>query len=106
MSAVPNMERLCRRVEATGELGRFPRERPSPGPEAARIEEVFTGEVVAKTVTVGTGGDPASTVAGALGCAVLLVPFREKVDVDTILYLGKASGCARDERNSRGGGVL
>ena len=66
------------------------------------MENVFTGEVVAEPVTVGAGGNSVSAEAGVLGCAVLLVPFREKVDVDTIAYLGKASGCVRDERNSRG----
>ena len=68
------------------------------------MEELFTGEVVAEPVTVGAGGDPDSAEAGALGCAVLLMSLREKVDVYIIAYLGKASGCARDERNSRGRG--
>ena len=51
------------------------------------MKKVVNGEVVAEQVTVGAGGNPVSTEAGALGCVVLLVSFREKV-----------------ERNSRGGG--
>ena len=58
------------------------------------MKKVVNAEVVAEQVTVGAGGNPVSTEAGALGCVVLLVSFREKVDVDTIIaYLGKASGC-------------
>ena len=68
------------------------------------MEKVVNGKVIAKLVTVGAGENPVSTEAGALGCVVLLVSFREKVDVDTIVYLGKTSSCARDERNSPGGG--
>ena len=70
------------------------------------MEKVVNGEVIAELVTVGAGGNPVSTGAGALGCVVLLVSFRERVDVDTIVYLGKTSGCARDERNSQGGDLV
>lgn len=44
-----------------GKFGHCPRERPSLGPETARMKRWATGEAVEQLVAVGAGGDPAST---------------------------------------------
>ena len=52
------------RAVAMGEGGRCPRERPGPGPEAARMASVAIGDVVAESMK-GVRGDPELDGGGA-----------------------------------------
>ena len=59
---------------AMGEVGRCPRERPAPGPEAARIASVAIGDVAAESMDVEVRGEPG--LAAGEGAEVAAgVPF-------------------------------
>ena len=51
------------------EVRRCPRERPGPGPEAARVHSAPIGQEGAEPRAVGAGGDPTSTEAEVVGRA-------------------------------------
>ena len=55
--------------EAIGEVGRCPRERPGPGPDAARIANVAIGEEATESKVVGARRDPESVEAEAVSQA-------------------------------------
>ena len=48
-----------------GEGERCPRERPGPGPEAARMASVAIGDVAAESMNVGVRGEPGLATGGA-----------------------------------------
>ena len=50
---------------AIGEEGRCPRERPGPGPEAARMASIAIGDVAAESRMEGARGDPGLVGRGA-----------------------------------------
>ena len=88
-----------------GELGRCPRERPGPEPEAARRERLLTGEVVAQSVAVGAGGDPSPAEVEAVRSVAKVELLSVTVDRDVVIMvdLGRARGYTRGEGNSQGG---
>ena len=47
-----------------GEGGRCPRERPGPGPEAARMASVVIGDVAAESMNVEVKGEPGLAAGG------------------------------------------
>ena len=53
------------RAVAIGEERRCPRERPGPGPEAARMASVAIGDVTAESRMEGARGDPELVGGGA-----------------------------------------
>ena len=53
------------RAVAIGEEGRCPRERPGPGPEAARMASVAIGDVAAESRMEGAREDPELVGGGA-----------------------------------------
>ena len=94
--------RLCNggaaRVEETGELGRWSRERPSRGPAAVRRRRGAAGMVVAESVPVGAGGDVGAAAEVLMaGFLLLLALF-----VAVVLCLWGARGGKGSAGNSRG----
>ena len=60
------------RVEESGELGRWPRERPSPGSAAVRTRSGAEGKTFAKSVPAGAECDVGATAEAAMAGFLLL----------------------------------
>ena len=84
------------RVEESGELGRWPRERPSPGSAAVRKRSGAEGKMFAESVPAGAECDVGAAAEAAMAGFLLLeiLVF--------ILGLWGARGGERSAENSRG----
>ena len=87
------------RVEATREVGRCPRERRGPGPEAARMNSVPIDKKVTEPGAVGARRDSASAGADAVSRATEVeVPFAAVYfSVDIMVDPERARGCTRGQ---------
>ena len=63
------------RAVAIGEIGRCPRERPGPGPDAVRMASVAIGDAAAEPKMEGAGEDPELIGGGASEVVTEMIPF-------------------------------
>ena len=74
------------RAVAIGEIGRCPRERPGPGPDAARMASVAIGDVAAESRMEGVGEDPELVGGGASEVVTEVIPFAVDLVVAMMVF--------------------
>ena len=89
------------RAVAIGEVGRGPRERSGPGPDAVRMASVAIGDVAAESRMEGTGEDPELLGGGASEVVTEMILFAVDLVVAMKVFwrgLADARGLENRER--------
>ena len=92
---------------AIGEEGRCPRERPGPGPEAARMASIAIGDVAAESRMEGSWGDPGLVGRGAPEVvAEVVYPMAVELVVAIMVFWRGLTGARGSESRGRGKGEV
>ena len=87
---------------AIGEVGRCPRERPGPGPDAVRIASVAIGDAAAESRMESAGEDPELVGGGASAVVTEMIPFAVDLVVAMTVFWRGLAGARGSEIVNRG----
>ena len=89
-----------------GEVGRCPRERPGPGPDAVRMANVAIGDVAAESRMEGAVEDAELFGGGVSEVVMEVIPFAVDLVVAMMVFWRGLAGARGSENRGRGRGEV
>ena len=85
-----------------GKVGRCPRERPDPGPDAVRMASVAIGDVAAESRMEGAVEDAEIFGGGVSEVVTEVIPFAVDLVVAMVVFWRELAGARGSENRGRG----